>query len=40
MPLALHALNTLMIGLPLYLLPLAIRIRQEKAAKRARFPVY
>ena len=38
--LVLHAFNTLWIGLPLYLIPLIIRIRQEEAAMRARFPAY
>jgi isoprenylcysteine carboxyl methyltransferase (ICMT) family protein YpbQ len=38
--LVLHAFNTLLIGLPLYLIPLIIRIRQEEAAMRARFPDY
>jgi isoprenylcysteine carboxyl methyltransferase (ICMT) family protein YpbQ len=38
--LVLHAFNTLLIGLPLYLIPLIIRIRQEEAAMRARFPAY
>ena len=38
--LVLHAFNTLWIGLPFYLVPLIIRIRQEEAAMRARFPAY
>ena len=38
--LVLHAFNTLLIGLPLYLIPLVIRIRQEEAAMRAKFPAY
>jgi isoprenylcysteine carboxyl methyltransferase (ICMT) family protein YpbQ len=38
--LALHATWTLAIGLPLYAVPLAIRIRQEEAAMRAVFPGY
>lgn len=38
--LVLHAFNTLWIGLPLYLIPLIVRIRQEEAAMRARFPAY
>lgn len=38
--LALHAFNTLWIGLPFYLIPLIIRTRQEEAAMRARFPAY
>ena len=38
--LVLHAFNTLWIGLPLYLIPLIIRIRQEEAAMRVRFPAY
>ena len=38
--LVLHAFQTLLIGLPLYLVPLVIRIRQEEAAMRARFPAY
>jgi isoprenylcysteine carboxyl methyltransferase (ICMT) family protein YpbQ len=38
--LALHAFNTLWIGLPLYLVPLIIRIWQEENAMRARFPAY
>jgi isoprenylcysteine carboxyl methyltransferase (ICMT) family protein YpbQ len=38
--LALHAFRTLAIGLPLYLIPLVIRIRQEEAAMRTRFAAY
>jgi isoprenylcysteine carboxyl methyltransferase (ICMT) family protein YpbQ len=38
--LALHAYATLMIGLPLYLIPLITRIRQEEAAMRERFKTY
>ena len=38
--LVLHAFNTLWIGLPFYLIPLIIRIRQEEAAMRARFAAY
>ncbi len=38
--LALHAVWTLAVGLPLYLVPLAIRIRQEERAMRARFAGY
>jgi isoprenylcysteine carboxyl methyltransferase (ICMT) family protein YpbQ len=38
--LVLHAFNTLWIGIPLYLIPLIVRISQEEAAMRARFPAY
>jgi isoprenylcysteine carboxyl methyltransferase (ICMT) family protein YpbQ len=38
--LALHAYATLMIGLPLYLIPLISRIRQEEAAMREKFNTY
>lgn len=38
--LALGAYCTLLIGLPLYLIPLTIRIRQEEALMRRRFPSY
>ena len=38
--LVLHAYYTLIIGLPLYLIPLIIRIRQEEAAMRAKFAAY
>lgn len=38
--LALHAWMTLAIGLPLYAIPLAIRIRQEERAMRDRFDGY
>ena len=37
---ALDAYVTLIIGLPLYLMPLMIRIRQEEAAMSARFDRY
>ena len=35
--LVLHAYYTLIIGLPFYLIPLIIRIRQEESAMRAKF---
>lgn len=35
--LALHAFRTLAIGLPIYLIPLVVRIVQEEKAMRARF---
>lgn len=38
--LTLHAYYTLAFGLPLYLTPLVIRIRQEEAAMRQRFAAY
>lgn len=38
--LTLQAYYTLAIGLPLYLVPLVIRIRQEEAAMRQRFAAY
>ena len=38
--LALHAWWTLAIGLPLYLVPLVLRIRQEEQAMAGRFPDY
>lgn len=38
--LTLHAFWTLAIGLPLYLVPLVIRIRQEEGTMRAHFPEY
>jgi isoprenylcysteine carboxyl methyltransferase (ICMT) family protein YpbQ len=38
--LALHAFATLIVGLPCYLVVLAMRIRQEDQAMRARFPAY
>jgi isoprenylcysteine carboxyl methyltransferase (ICMT) family protein YpbQ len=38
--LALHAYTTLIIGLPLYLIPLITRIRQEEAAMREKFTAY
>lgn len=38
--LMLHAYTTLIIGLPLYLIPLVIRIRQEERAMHERFPAY
>lgn len=38
--LTLHAFWTLAIGLPIYLIPLITRIRQEEAAMRARFAAY
>jgi isoprenylcysteine carboxyl methyltransferase (ICMT) family protein YpbQ len=38
--LVLHAYYTLIIGLPLYLIPLIIRIRQEESAMRAKFAAY
>jgi isoprenylcysteine carboxyl methyltransferase (ICMT) family protein YpbQ len=38
--LVLHSYVTLAIGLPLYLVPLVIRIRQEERAMRERFPAY
>lgn len=38
--LALHAFGTLLVGLPLYGVLLAIRIRQEEQAMRARFAAY
>jgi isoprenylcysteine carboxyl methyltransferase (ICMT) family protein YpbQ len=38
--LTLHAWYTLAIGLPLYFIPLIIRIRQEEAAMRQRFAAY
>lgn len=38
--LALHAVHTLVLGLPVYAVPLIIRIRQEEAAMRARFAGY
>jgi isoprenylcysteine carboxyl methyltransferase (ICMT) family protein YpbQ len=38
--LALHAFAALIIGLPLYLVPLRIRISQEEAAMRAKFASY
>ena len=38
--LLLHAPVTLAVGLPLYAIPLIIRIRQEEAAMNARFSVY
>ncbi|TAW09935.1 isoprenylcysteine carboxylmethyltransferase family protein [Rhizobium ruizarguesonis] len=38
--LALNAFWTLIIGLPLYLIPLTIRIRQEEAAMTQRFSSY
>jgi isoprenylcysteine carboxyl methyltransferase (ICMT) family protein YpbQ len=38
--LALHAYATLIIGLPLYLIPLITRIRQEEAAMRQKFTSY
>lgn len=38
--LALHAYATLLVGLPLYLIPLVLRIRQEEAVMRARFANY
>jgi isoprenylcysteine carboxyl methyltransferase (ICMT) family protein YpbQ len=37
---ALHAFVTLAVGLPVYLIPLIIRIQQEEAAMRARFAGY
>jgi isoprenylcysteine carboxyl methyltransferase (ICMT) family protein YpbQ len=36
----LHAFYTLAFGLPLYLVPLIIRVRQEEAAMRERFAAY
>lgn len=38
--LALHAFWTLLVGLPLYIVPLVIRIRQEETAMRERFAGY
>lgn len=38
--LTLHAFHTLVVGLPLYLIPLVIRIRQEEAAMRQTFAAY
>ena len=38
--LMLHAYTTLIVGLPLYLVPLVIRIRQEERAMRERFSAY
>lgn len=38
--LALNAYGTLLLGLPLYLVPLVVRIRLEERAMRARFPAY
>ncbi|UXN58857.1 isoprenylcysteine carboxyl methyltransferase family protein [Phyllobacterium zundukense] len=38
--LTLHAFWTLVVGLPLYLIPLFIRIGQEEKAMRAHFPQY
>jgi isoprenylcysteine carboxyl methyltransferase (ICMT) family protein YpbQ len=38
--LVLHAYYTLLIGLPLYLIPLVIRMRQEEAAMRQKFTDY
>lgn len=38
--LTLHALNTLLIGLPLYLIPLVVRILQEEKAMQTRFAAY
>lgn len=38
--LALHAFGTMLVGLPVYLIPLAIRIRQEDRVMRARFAGY
>lgn len=38
--LALHSWYTLTIGLPLYLIPLVIRIRQEEKVMRSRFQGY
>jgi isoprenylcysteine carboxyl methyltransferase (ICMT) family protein YpbQ len=38
--LVLHAYRTLLIGLPLYLIPLAIRMRQEEAIMRKNFTDY
>lgn len=38
--LVLHAWGTLLVGLPLYLVPLIVRIRQEEQAMRQRFPAY
>lgn len=38
--LAVGAHGTLLLGLPLYLIPLIVRIRQEEGAMRARFPRY
>ncbi|WP_420963915.1 isoprenylcysteine carboxylmethyltransferase family protein [Brucella sp. IR073] len=38
--LALHSWYTLAIGLPLYVIPLAIRIRQEEKVMRSRFKGY
>lgn len=35
-----HAFGTLLIGLPLYAIPLFIRIRQEEAAMKRRFEAY
>ena len=37
---ALHAFMTLMIGVPLYLIPLSIRIREEERVMRHRFESY
>ncbi|WP_417684954.1 isoprenylcysteine carboxyl methyltransferase family protein [Roseibium sp.] len=38
--LALQALGTLIVGLPVYLVVLILRIRQEEAAMREHFPAY
>lgn len=38
--LALHAFLTLAIGLPLYLIPLTLRIRAEEREMKNRFPLY
>jgi isoprenylcysteine carboxyl methyltransferase (ICMT) family protein YpbQ len=38
--LALDAYVTLIVGLPIYLVPLMIRIRQEEAAMTAKFDTY
>jgi isoprenylcysteine carboxyl methyltransferase (ICMT) family protein YpbQ len=38
--LVLHAYYTLLIGLPLYLIPLVIRMRQEEAVMRQKFTDY